>query len=204
MVIEVNLLIQDRNYLLYLLLQRYVTQPLTVARSRRVVLWLECVWFWPSFFKFTKNLCLFRRLCKSYNAMLCQDKKWTRLGLWHIPFPGSCTSINTSRVRHDACCKTAPSLSVELLCPPDVSPGFLCLAYLKSKRRNLRWAMSINSDCANFLIINCAQKLPENESAFISATMGYTFEEDRDIERNFNAAVRGSIHILPYLTHIGI
>ena len=59
--------------------------------------------------------------------------------------------------------------------------------------------MSINSDCANFLIINYAQKQPENEPAFVSATMGYTFEEDRDIETNFNAAVRGSIHILPYL-----
>ena len=59
--------------------------------------------------------------------------------------------------------------------------------------------MSINSDCTIFLIINCAQKLPENEPALVSATMGYTFEEDRDIETNFNAAVRGSIHILPYL-----
>ena len=35
MIIEVNLFIRDRNYLFYLLLQRYVTQPpLTVARSR--------------------------------------------------------------------------------------------------------------------------------------------------------------------------
>ena len=64
--------------------------------------------------------------------------------------------------------------------------------------------MSINSDCASFLVINCAQKLPENELALVSATRGYTFEEDRDIETNFNAAVRGSIHILPYLTLIGI
>ena len=59
--------------------------------------------------------------------------------------------------------------------------------------------MSINSDCANFLTISCVQKQPENEQAIISATMEYTSEEDRDMESNSNAAVRGSIHILPYL-----
>ena len=64
--------------------------------------------------------------------------------------------------------------------------------------------MSINSDSANFLTIYCVQEQPENELAIVSATMGYTFEEDRDIETNFNAAVRGSIYILPYLTLIGI
>ena len=59
--------------------------------------------------------------------------------------------------------------------------------------------MSIKSDCADFLTISCVQKLPENEQAIISATMEYTSEEDRDMETNSNAAVRGSIHILPYL-----
>ena len=62
--------------------------------------------------------------------------------------------------------------------------------------------MSINSDCANFLTINCVQKLPENELAIVSesATMECTSEEDRDIETNSKAEVRGSIHsILPYL-----
>ena len=60
--------------------------------------------------------------------------------------------------------------------------------------------MSINSDCANFLTINCIQELPENDSelAIVSATMESTSEEDRDMETNSGAAVRGSIHI-PYL-----
>ena len=57
--------------------------------------------------------------------------------------------------------------------------------------------MSINSDCANFLIINCAQKLPENELALVSAMMEYTSEEGKAM--NSKAPVRGSIHILPYL-----
>ena len=58
--------------------------------------------------------------------------------------------------------------------------------------------MSINSDCADFLTISCVQKLPENEQAIISATMEYT-SEDRDMETNSNAVVRGLIHILPFL-----
>ena len=57
--------------------------------------------------------------------------------------------------------------------------------------------MSINSDCANFLIITGAQKLPENELALVSAMMEYTSEEGQVM--NSKAPVRGSIHILPYL-----
>ena len=86
----------------------------------------------------------------------------------------------------------------ELLCRPDVSPGFLCscLGNLKSRRRNLRWVMIINSDCVNFLTINCVQTLPENELVFVSATMECT-EEDRDMGSNSKAAVRGLILIFP-------
>ena len=42
-------------------------------------------------------------------------------------------------------------------CRPDVSHGALCssLGNLKLRRRNLRWAMSIKSDDANFLTITC-------------------------------------------------
>ena len=54
--------------------------------------------------------------------------------------------------------------------------------------------MSINSDCVNFLIINCVKKQPENEQAIVSATMEYTSEEGRDMETNSKAPVRGSIH----------
>ena len=69
----------------------------------------------------------------------------------------------------------------------------------KVKEKKSKVSNEHQSDCANFLIINCAQKLPENELALVSATMEYTSEEDRDMETNSNAAVRGSIHILPYL-----
>ena len=47
------------------------------------------------------------------------------------------------------------------LCRPDVSLGAHCslrrsfLGNLKLRRRNLRWAMSIKSDDANFLTITC-------------------------------------------------
>ena len=42
-------------------------------------------------------------------------------------------------------------------CRPDVSRGALCsfLGNLKVRRRNLRWAMSIKSNGANFLTITC-------------------------------------------------
>ena len=57
--------------------------------------------------------------------------------------------------------------------------------------------MSIKSDCENFLTIICLQGLPENELAIISV-------EDRVMETNSKAAVRGLIHNLPSLTHIWI
>ena len=83
----------------------------------------------------------------------------------------------------------------ELLCRPDFSPGFLCsrLGNLKWRRRNLWWAMSINSDCANFLVTNCLQELPENELEIVSATKECTSvePEDRVMETNSKAAVRG-------------
>ena len=92
-----------------------------------------------------------------------------------------------------------------LLCRPDVSPGFLCsrLGKLKSRRQNLRWAMSINSDCANFLTINCVQEPPvtENEVATVSSTRECASEEDRVMETNSKAAVRWSFLILPSLWH---
>ena len=56
--------------------------------------------------------------------------------------------------------------------------------------------------CANLLTINCVQKLPENELVIESATMECTSEEDREMETISKAAVRGLIHILPYLTHL--
>ena len=96
----------------------------------------------------------------------------------------------------------------ELPCRPNVSPGFLCsrLGKLKSRRQNLRWAMSINSDCANLLTINCVQEppMPENEVATVSATRECISVEDRAMrvmETNSKAAVRGLFFILPYLWH---
>ena len=55
--------------------------------------------------------------------------------------------------------------------------------------------MSIKSDCGNFLTIICVQELPDNELVIVSV-------EDRVMETNSKAAVRGLIHILPSLTHI--
>ena len=53
---------------------------------------------------------------------------------------------------------------------------------------------------ANSLTHIFIQELPENDLAIISATMEITSEEKRDtLEMNSKAAVRGSIHILPYL-----
>ena len=69
----------------------------------------------------------------------------------------------------------------------------------KVKEKKSKVSNEHQSDCANFLIINCAQKLPENEQAIISATMEYTSEEDRDMETNSNAAVRGSIQFISCL-----
>ena len=95
-----------------------------------------------------------------------------------------------------------------LSCRPNFSPGFLCspLGKLKSRRRNLRWAMSINWDCANFLTINCVQEpsVTENEVATVSATKECIFVEDRAIramETNSKAAVRRLFLILPSLWH---
>ena len=44
------------------------------------------------------------------------------------------------------------------------------------------------------------QELPDNELAIVSATKEYTFEEDRIVETNSKAAVRGLILILPSLS----
>ena len=58
--------------------------------------------------------------------------------------------------------------------------------------------MSIKSDCANLLKTNCVQELPENELANVSATNECTSVEDRVLESNSRATVRGLIHtILP-------
>ena len=56
--------------------------------------------------------------------------------------------------------------------------------------------MSIKSDSASS---NCVQEPPvtENELATVSATRGRTSVEDRVIETNSKAAVRGLILILP-------
>ena len=93
----------------------------------------------------------------------------------------------------------------ELPWRPNVSPGFLCsrLGKLKSRRRNLRWVTSINSDCANFMKINCVQEPPvtENEVATVSATRECTSEEDGVMETNSKAAVRWSFLILSSLWH---
>ena len=61
--------------------------------------------------------------------------------------------------------------------------------------------MSIISDCANLLTINCVQEppVPENEVATVSATMECTTVEDRVLETNSKAAVSGLFLILPYL-----
>ena len=60
--------------------------------------------------------------------------------------------------------------------------------------------MNIKSDCANFLTINCVQELPvpENEVTIVSSTKDYTSVENRVLETNTMAAVRGSVHILLY------
>ena len=61
----------------------------------------------------------------------CPDKRGTRLGLWHLSLPG---------VWHMT---FALTLVHELLCRPDVSPGFLYPfpRSLKTKSRKLWWAM---------------------------------------------------------------
>ena len=50
--------------------------------------------------------------------------------------------------------------------------------------------MSIKSDRANFLTINCVQELPENELAIVSATREHTSVVDQDMETNSKLAVR--------------
>ena len=74
-------------------------------------------------------------------AMLRPDKKWTQLGLWGCDtyhYPGY-------DIWHDVALARPPHLTLvhELLCRPDVSPGFLYpfVRNLKSKCRNLWWAM---------------------------------------------------------------
>ena len=58
----------------------------------------------------------------------------------------------------------------------------------------------IDSYPANSLTHIFIQELPEHELAIVSATMESTSEEERDtLEMNSKAAVRGLIHILPYL-----
>ena len=64
--------------------------------------------------------------------------------------------------------------------------------------------MSIKSDCANFLTINCIQELPENELAIVSATRERTSVEDQDVETNSKAGVRGLILVSSHLSEIHI
>ena len=67
--------------------------------------------------------------------------------------------------------------------------------------------MSIKSDCA-YLTIYCIQDLPKHELSIVSTTKECIPVEDRVMETNFKAAVRGLILILPgpaiSLTHICI
>ena len=67
--------------------------------------------------------------------------------------------------------------------------------------------MSIKSDCA-YLTIYCIQDLPKHELSIVSTTKECIPVEDRVMETNFKAAVRGLILILPgpaiSLTHIWI
>ena len=57
----------------------------------------------------------------------------------------------------------------------------------------------IDSYPAISLTLIFLQELPENDLAIVSATKECTSEEDRIVETNSKAAVRGLIHILPSL-----
>ena len=59
--------------------------------------------------------------------------------------------------------------------------------------------MSIKSDRANLLTINCVQELPEKELAIVSATNECISVEDRVVETDSKAAVKGFILVLPSL-----
>ena len=61
--------------------------------------------------------------------------------------------------------------------------------------------MCIRSVCADFLTINCAQELPENElpTRVFSTTREPASGEDRVLETDSKEAVRGLVHILPSL-----
>ena len=67
-----------------------------------------------------------------------------------------------------------------------------------------------NKYCANFkfLTINCVQNLPTNELSIVSTKKECTSVEDRVVETNYNAVVRGLIRIpsgpAMSLTHICI
>ena len=65
-----------------------------------------------------------------------------------------------------------------------------------------------NEHCANFLTTNCVQDLPINELSIVSTKKERTSVEDRDVETNSKAVVRGLILIAPgpaiSLTHIYI
>ena len=62
--------------------------------------------------------------------------------------------------------------------------------------------------CANFLTINCVQDPTKNELSIVSTTKECTSVEDRVVETNSKAVVRGIILIAPgppfSLTHICI
>ena len=64
--------------------------------------------------------------------------------------------------------------------------------------------MCIMSVCADFLTINCAQELPENELAtrVFSTTRDPASVEERVLETDSKEAVRELVHILPSLTHV--
>ena len=114
-------------------------------------------------------------------------KKWTRLGLWHLHHPPSLRTTMSSR--------RFPWFPLLRLVPKIFKVKETKFKVSNEHRFRLG---------ANFLTINCVQKLPENELAIVSPTAECTSEEDRDMETNSKAAVRGLIHILPYLTHIWI
>ena len=69
----------------------------------------------------------------------------------------------------------------------------------KFKVTEVKTEVSIdNEHCPNFLTIDCVQDLPINELSIVSTTKECTSVEDRVMETNSKAAVRGLlILILP-------
>ena len=62
--------------------------------------------------------------------------------------------------------------------------------------------MSIKSDRANLLTINCVQELPENELAIVSATNECISVEDRVVEKKKKGCkIVNNILFLEYIHH---